>query len=149
MVRSATLVSRSSARTGQAPLCLSALIRENLYGTADDLVVAIGKHYLHALLRQVYRVVLRVEMLDAPVGFVRTLGGGVKDLFYLPAKAVVRSATPRGFGRAVAAGGASFARGVMLAPVRPAGKMAGALLRTTDRTLTAMGTRPRARTRFP
>ena len=79
-------------------------MRENLYGTAEDLVGAIGRHYLYALLRQVYRVVLRVEMLDAPVGFVRTLGGGVKDLFYLPAKAVVQS--PRG-GRAVAAGGAA------------------------------------------
>ena len=120
-----------------APIWLSALVRENLYGTADDLVVAIGKHYLYALLRQVYRVVLRVEMLDAPVGFVRTLGGGVKDLFYLPAKAVVRS--PRGLGRGLVAGGASFARGVMLAPVRPAGKMAGALLRTTDRALVATG----------
>jgi hypothetical protein len=36
-----------------APLCLSALIREHLYGLPDDLIVAIGKHYLFALLRQV------------------------------------------------------------------------------------------------
>lgn len=121
-----------------APIWLSALVRENLYGTPDDLIGAIGKHYLYALLRQIFRVMfhLRVEMLDAPAGIVRTLGGGVKDLFYLPAKAVVRS--PRGFGRAVVMGGASFTRGVMLAPVRPAGKMAGALLRTTDRALAAM-----------
>lgn len=56
-----------------------------------------------------YRVILRVEPTGAS-DFVRTLGTGVKDLFYLPAKAVVRS--PRDFGRAVAAGSASFARGV-------------------------------------
>ena len=36
-----------------APLCLSALVREHLYGLPDDLIVAIGKHYLFALLRQV------------------------------------------------------------------------------------------------
>jgi hypothetical protein len=120
-----------------APLCLSALIREHLYGTADDLLVAIGKHYLLALLRQVYRVVLRVELVDAPVGFVRTLGGGVKDLFYLPAKAVVRS-SPSAFGRAVAAGGASFARGVMLAPVRPVGKFSGSLGLRLEGALVAM-----------
>ena len=46
--------------------------------------------------------------------------------------------SPRGFGRAVAAGGVSFARGVMLAPVRPAGKVTASLLRTTDRALQAM-----------
>jgi hypothetical protein len=83
----------------------------------------------------VYRVILRVEPTGAS-DFVRTLGTGVKDLFYLPAKAVVRS--PRDFGRAVAAGGASFARGVMLAPARPAGKMAASLLSSTDRALQAM-----------
>ena len=97
--------------------------------------MAIGKHYLYSLLGQIYRVVLRVEMLDAPVGFVRTLGGGVKDLFYLPAKAVVRR---KELGRGLVQGGASFARGMMLAPVRPAGKMAGELLRYTDRALAAM-----------
>ena len=90
---------------------------------------------LHRLLRQVYRVILRVEPTGAS-DFVRTLGTGVKDLFYLPAKAVVRS--PRDLGRAVAAGGASFARGVMLAPARPAGKMAASLLSSTDRALQAM-----------
>ena len=76
-----------------------------------------------------YRVILCVEPTGAS-DFVRTLGTGVKDLFYLPAKAVVRS--PRDLGRAVAAGGASFARGVMLAPARPAGKMAASLLMTSD-----------------
>ena len=40
--------------------------------------------------------------------------------------------------RALGKGSASFARGVMLAPVRPAGKVAGALLRQTDRALSAM-----------
>ena len=82
---------------------------------------------------------LRVELVDTPVGFLRTLGGGVKDLFYLPAKAVVRSRQDRrALAKAVRLGGQSFARGVMLAPVRPAGKMASALLRTTDRALAAM-----------
>ena len=59
---------------------------------------AIGEHYLYAALKQIHRVVLQVEMLGDPVGFVRTLGTGVKDLFYLPAKAVVSS--PRSIGKA-------------------------------------------------
>ena len=36
-----------------APLWLSALVRDHLYGTRDDIVGAIGKHYVFALLRQV------------------------------------------------------------------------------------------------
>ena len=75
---------------------LSALVREHLYGLPDELVIAIGKHYIFALLRQVYRVILRVEPTGA-LDTVRTLGTGVKDLFYLPAKAVVRS--PRALAR--------------------------------------------------
>ena len=77
-------------------------------------------------------------MLDVATGYsaLRSLGTGVKDLFYLPAKAVVRK--PRGLGRAMAAGGASFAKHTMLAAVRPAKQVAGALNRTTDRALAAM-----------
>ena len=59
-------------------------------------------------------------MLDAATGFsaLRSLGTGVKDLFYLPAKAVVTR--HHGLGRAMAEGGASFAKHTMLAAVRPA-----------------------------
>lgn len=36
-----------------APVCLSSLVRENLFGTSDALASAIGSHYLYAVLRQV------------------------------------------------------------------------------------------------
>ena len=63
---------------------------------------------------------LKVEMLDVATGYsvLRSLGTGVVDLFYLPAKAVVHK--PRGLGRAMAAGGASCAKHTTLAAVRPA-----------------------------
>lgn len=63
-------------------------MRENLFGTSDEIASAIGHHYLYAVLRQVHRVVLKVEMLDVATGYsvLRSLGTGVKDLFYLPAK---------------------------------------------------------------
>lgn len=69
-----------------APVALSALLRENLFGTPDELSRAIGTHYLYAVLRQVHKVVLSVEMLDTPMASIRALGTGVKDLFYLPAQ---------------------------------------------------------------
>eukprot|EP00966_Prymnesium_polylepis_P172529 3990274-Prymnesium_polylepis.1 len=59
-----------------APICLSALLRENLCLPADELATAIGTHYLYAVLRQVHHVVLSVEMLDAPMAAVRALGTG-------------------------------------------------------------------------
>jgi hypothetical protein len=119
-----------------APLCLNSLFRDDLFGIPDEIGKAIGEHYLYAALKQIHRVVLQVEMLGDPVGFVRTLGTGVKDLFYLPAKAVVSS--PRNIGKAMAAGGASFAKNTLLAPVQYTGKIAGGLLGGMDRTLAAL-----------
>ena len=119
-----------------APLCLNSLFRDDLFGIPDEIGKAIGEHYIYAALKQIHRVVLQVEMLGDPVGFVRTLGTGVKDLFYLPAKAVVSS--PKDIGKAMAAGGASFAKNTLLAPVQYTGKIAGGLLGGMDRTLAAL-----------
>ena len=119
-----------------APICLAALHRDTLFGTADDLAASIGDHYKFAALRQLHRVVLQVDMLGDPIGLVRSLGVGVKDLFYLPAKAVVRS--PRRLGQAMVEGGASFAKNAMLAPINTTGKMTKAALRGTDRALAAL-----------
>ena len=77
-----------------------------------------------------------LDMLGDPVGFMRSWGTGVKDLFYLPAKAVVQR--PREFGRAVAAGSASFAKNSIGAPINSIGKFVGGLERATDRALAAM-----------
>ena len=42
-----------------APICLSALVREHLFGSTEELAAAIGSHYKYAVLRQLYRVVLQ------------------------------------------------------------------------------------------
>ena len=55
----------------------------------------------------------------------------MKDLFYLPAKAAVKR--PKGLGRAVVAGGASFARHTMLAAVGVGAGLVGAAIRPTAR----------------
>ena len=77
-----------------------------------------------------------------PSQALRSIGTGVKDLFYLPAKAVVDK--PRGLGRAMAAGGASFARHSMLAAVRPVKQVVGGLHRTTEGALAGIGLAPMA-----
>ena len=64
-------------------------------------------------------------MLGDPVGLVRGFGAGVKDLFYLPSKALVKS--PRHFGKAMGAGLESFAKGTMLQPIGAFGKWMGAM----------------------
>lgn len=119
-----------------APICLSSLVREHLYGTVEDLGMSIGKHYAFSIMRQLHRVVLQLDMLGDPVGFVRTLGTGVKDLFYLPAKAVVKS--PRSLGKAVAAGGKSFAKNTLIAPVNTINKWVGVMERNTNQALVAL-----------
>jgi hypothetical protein len=120
----------------EAPIHLSALLREHLVGTSAELGASIANHYKFSLLRQLMRVLLQVDMLGDPVGFVRTWGTGVKDLFYLPALAVVHK--PSTFGRAVAAGGASFAQKTLGAPINSLGKFVSSAARSSDRTLAAM-----------
>jgi len=119
-----------------APITLGALLREHLYGTVEDLGASVGNHYKYALLRQIYKVVLQVDMLGDPVSLARQLGTGVKDLFYLPAQAVVKS--PRQFGKAMAQGSASFARNTMIAPINSFGKWVNFMERSVDRGLTAL-----------
>ena len=119
-----------------AAIHLSALLREHLVGTAEELALTLLNHYKFSLLRQLMLVLLQVDMLGDPVGFMRSWGTGVKDLFYLPAKAVVQR--PREFGRAVAAGSASFAKNSIGAPINSIGKFVGGLERATDRALAAM-----------
>lgn len=48
-------------------------------------------------LRQWYKVVGSVEVLGNPVGLVSSLGSGVMDFFYEPAKGLVKS--PKDFGK--------------------------------------------------
>jgi hypothetical protein len=72
----------------QCPFRLNALVISQSIGTVDRLATRIIDHYKHSVIRQLYKVIGSISMLGKPIGFVGSLGTGVKTFFVEPAKAI-------------------------------------------------------------
>ena len=84
------------------PLRLNALIIERSVGTVNRLVDRIVEHYKHSVIRQLYKVIGSIGVLGAPIGFVGSLGSGVKSFFVEPAKAIRKG--PKDFAKGMKKG---------------------------------------------
>jgi len=60
------------------------------------------RHMVFNVLSELYKILGSVELLGAPVSLISTLGTGVVDFFYEPAKGIVHG--PDEFARGVATG---------------------------------------------
>ena len=63
----------------RAPIVLDAMVLQDTVTTAEELQSAIKLSYKSALLRQFYKLLLRVDMLSVPVRLVSGVGQGVRD----------------------------------------------------------------------
>ena len=81
---------------------LNALIIERSVGTVNRLVDRIVEHYKHSVIRQLYKVIGSIGVLGAPIGFVGSLGSGVKSFFVEPAKAIRKG--PKDFAKGMKKG---------------------------------------------
>ena len=66
------LFTLDASHIDDAAIHLSALLREHLVGTAEELALTLLNHYKFSLLRQLMLVLLQVDMLGDPVGFMRS-----------------------------------------------------------------------------
>lgn len=65
--------------------------------TSAMLSQLITQHYIQEVLGQLHRIVGSADVLGNPVGFIQTIGSGVKDVFYEPYLGFV-SDRPQDFG---------------------------------------------------
>lgn len=66
----------------------------------------IARHMAYNMLSELYKVLGNVELVGAPVSLISTLGTGVVDFFYEPAKGIVHG--PDEFARGMASGTVSL-----------------------------------------
>lgn len=73
------------------------MILENVAYDQNGLVTTLTQHYTQKALVQAYKLLGSLEVLGNPIEMVDSLGTGVKDFFYEPAKGLVKS--PEAFGK--------------------------------------------------
>ena len=74
-----------------SPIKLNGLTNTHMFETWDTIFVTLQGHYLSAALSQMYKIVGSLDLVGNPVGLVSSLGVGMKDFFYEPAKALVNN----------------------------------------------------------
>jgi len=83
-------------------LRVNQLALKNAFVRPQALVNQIMRHMVFNVLSELYKILGSVELLGAPVSLISTLGTGVVDFFYEPAKGIVHG--PDEFARGVATG---------------------------------------------
>jgi len=109
----------------RAPLVLHGLALEHTFKTPQQLANSIANNYKNALLRQVYKLLLQIDALGNPAGFLRGLGSGVKDFFLLPGEALFKG--PENFGKAMVNGTWALTRSVLGGTFKASSQITGGL----------------------
>lgn len=111
----------------QANIQLSGKLFNDYTGTTDTLASSLQQAYTKKALSQVLPLLGSFEFLGNPVGMVTSLGTGVTDFFYEPAKGFVTS--PKAFSKGLAKGSASLVSNTLSGVLGAAGKITGSVSR--------------------
>ena len=90
-----------------APVHINALLATNVFGPSDDIIRVVREHFTTQVLRSIYKLLGALTFLGNPVNLLTNLGDGIVDLFYEPAKGLVKS--PKHFAKGLAKGIGLFA----------------------------------------
>ena len=71
-----------------ASIRLSALIQNQSFGRAEDIVETIGAYYKSQLISQLYRLFFGLDLIGCPQVLFSFCGTGIRDLFYEPARGI-------------------------------------------------------------
>jgi vacuolar protein sorting-associated protein 13A/C len=109
-----------------APIKFNALIAENMTVTPGLLLDMIQSHYVHALLSQMYKIILSVDVFFNPVKVFGSVSSGVRDIFYEPLQGLV-SDHPQDFGAGLVKGAASLVKNTVFGFSDGINKFAGSV----------------------
>ena len=122
------LLSAASSTLGSldnAAIRLNGQIIENASGTVSVLLSSLRQFYQDEALSQAYKLVGSFDFLGNPSELLASLGTGVQDLFYEPAKGLVKS--PSDFGRGVAKGSLSLLKNTFGGLLGAASRITGSM----------------------
>ena len=94
------------------PIVLSQVSLDHLFDTPDKIAQQISLSYRQSLLKQVYKLLLQIDLLGNPLALTRGLMQGAKDLITLPVEGLL-SMDFEMFGTGLVKGGWSLARAVV------------------------------------
>jgi len=99
------------ATISRAEVRLSSFGLEQAVESRAALISLIVRHYIFQALMQIHRIIGSFASIGSPVNLVDSIGGGVQQFFYAPAKGVVES--PQAFATGLYKGTAGLAGGVV------------------------------------
>jgi len=74
-----------------APIRLNALLLRHVYGSKEDILNPMQKHYTQQALGEAYKVLGTFDFLGNPVGLFQNLATGFHDFFVEPSRGIIRS----------------------------------------------------------
>jgi len=110
-----------------SPLRLNALSLRHVFGTQDEILQPLKKHYMQQALREGYKVLGSFEFLGNPVGLFHSIGTGVMDFFVEPSRGIVQS--PKEFGSGLGKGSQSLVKHTIYGLFNTASKLTGTTAR--------------------
>ncbi|KAL0478349.1 vacuolar protein sorting protein VPS13 [Acrasis kona] len=113
------------ANVDDAPLCLNAMLVENVFENKTSLIDRMSQHYIRSVMKELYKVLGSLEMLGNPVGLFNDVSTGVKDLFYEPVAGL--SKNPEQFGKLLAKGSVSLVSNSVHGTFNAASKVTGTI----------------------
>jgi len=108
-----------------APIRVNGVELQNQLFTTQVLANTLLLHFKNQALQEIYKVVGSADMFGNPVGFVQSLGTGVIDFFYEPAKGITIS--PKEFVSGVGKGSFSLVKNTISGAFNTASKITGSI----------------------
>lgn len=109
----------------RAPIALSALLLRNPFYSERQFAQVIGRYYRTQLLKQLYKVVFRLDCIGAPMMLWNFCGKGIYDFFYEPSLGMVKST--KDFAHGLGKGTISLVRNTVLGIFSSSSSLLGTL----------------------
>jgi hypothetical protein len=85
-----------------ASIRINSLTLTNIFGSPNDIIFKFKSHYISRLKKNLFNVIGASDLFGNPANFVKHLGTGVNDFFYMPISGAVRG--PLGAGKGIVLG---------------------------------------------
>ena len=109
----------------RAHITFNTIEMDHICETSNSLTQRIQKLYLRELIKQIYKIVLSVDILGNPMGLVSNIGTGVKAFFEDPARGFIKS--PLHVGAGLATGTFSLVKNSLHGAFNAASKVTGSI----------------------
>jgi len=119
------------ASIDSAKIRLNYLQATHIFGSQDDVISRMTKHYTRQLMTQLYRILGSIDLLGNPVSLIENLGTGAVELFYNPFHVLFTGEAGEhgGFRGSLAHGFIAFGKGIVFGVGQAVMRIGGTIVR--------------------